>query len=645
MRGYLPFLTPIEPSLEPAPPRLSGWKVVRAVVIGALVLPAMLLVAENVFINTGLRVLVNPQPERALITWTWAWTFWPGSVRASGLKIRVQDPATQWTLSVDEASGVIDLFKLKDHVFAGRDLHGSGATVRARVRRETAPAAGDHSSAPPIPGLTNPPDPSPEALYGEGARPYRIELEGLEVDHLRELWIEDYRFVGDAHLAGSLELLAGAWLSAPALSLGITSGDVTIGERPTLRNVSGEVDLSVAGINPVEHLGAEILQYITGRLKLQADVEDLHFLSFYLRKAPWLDIAEGQGTLAVDVSIDDGRLVDGSQFGIDCTDLSARFLTHTVTGTGQVRFAVAPDAGPSEARLTVSFLDYTVDREGATSPLVAGTGLQVTARTADISLAEPFEHLSVTLDIPEATIPDVAVYNAYLPQDLGLRLVRGAGKIRGNMQATTDGGLATGDLFLDADAVEARMDDIRLTGRVALQAHLVEGDLVAGRYDVSGSGLSLRRVALVGATNSRKGKDDSTGWWGTVDVKRAVVNVGAPTFLDTSLGVRFRDTVPFVTMVARTTDLPPWIRGLLVVEDLSGSAHVLLGDDSLYLQAFSLRGGRYEVHSELRRTKTKVRGHLYARYGILDLGVALNGKESFVHPLNARAWFDAQPSP
>ena len=611
----------------------------------ALLLPVLVLVAENAFINTGLRVLVNPQPERAQITWTWAWTLWPGSVTATGLKIRVQDPVSQWTLSVDEASGVVDLLALREHVFAARELRGSGATVRARVRRDTAPTAEDRSSAPPIPGLTNPPDPSPEALYGDEARPYRIELDGLVVDHLRELWIEDYRFVGDAHLEGSLELLAGKWLSAPGLSLSIASGDLTIGERPTLRNVTGEIGVSVAGINPVDHRGAEILQYLTGRVALQAQVEDLRFLSFYLRKAPWLDIADGEGALDVDVSLDDGRLVDGSRFAIDCTNLSARFLTHTVSGSGQVRFAVAPDQGTSEAHLTIAFLDYTVDREGAASPLVAGTGLEVTARTADISLAEPFEHLSVALKIPEAAIPDVAAYNAYLPQDLGLVLVGGAGRIRGEMQATTDGGSATGDLFLDADTVEARMDDIRLTGRVALQAHLAEGDFVAGRYDVSGSALTLRRVGVVGAPNSRKGKDDSAGWWGTVDVRRAIVNVGAPVFLDTNLGVRFRDTVPFVTMVARTTELPPWIRGLLVVEDLVGNAHLLLGDDTLYLQTFSLRGGKYEVHTQLRRTKTKVRGNLYARYGILGLGVALDGKESVLHPINARTWFDAQPPP
>lgn len=611
----------------------------------AVLLPASVLVLENVFINTGLHLLVNPQPERALITWRAAYSIWPGEVHAWGLGVRVQDAQTQWELTSEQVSGVIDLPALLEHRFAASALRGDGATFRMRMRVEVPPPSGVSIATPAITGLENPPSPSPEAAYGPPGRLFRIELDDVVVAHLREIWVEDYRFVGDSRLSGELDLLGGEWFGLPQATLEVASGDVTLASAPIASAVRGRIDAAVSGGNPADLPGLELLSAITARARLDADVEDLRFLSFYLRKAPWLTISGGKGPLSLDVSIDQGRFLDGSRLAVDARNLVARFLSYAVSGDGKVRVDVAGGTGASEGKLGVDFFDYSISKWGDDVSHVRGTGLRVTARTSSLTLSEPFESLSVTLDIPDSTIPDASVYNVYLPNDLGFSLLGGAGRAHGHLEASTEDGLARGDLYLEASSVRGRMGDVGLAGNVSVHAHLAEGNLETGTYDISGSRLKLRSVAVVDRAEERKGRDDSRGWWADISLPKGRAIVGAPVFLDAHLGLSCRDSVPFVTIFSQMEPLPGWARGLLHVKRMSGEAHVLLGDDTLFVPAFTLRGGQTELRMRLRRKRLEYFGNLYARFGILSLGLELEGPKSEVHLFGALPWYQAQPAP
>ena len=59
----------------------------------------------------------------------------------------------------------------------------------------------------------------------------------------------------------------------------------------------------------------------------------------------------------------------------------------------------------------------------------------------------------------------------------------------------------------------------------------------------------------------------------------------------------------------------------------------------------SLAGQKFEVKMQMRRQKALSRGILFVRLGQLSLGVRMHGKESDIHLLNARRWYDEQPLP
>lgn len=625
-----------------------------------LSLPVLALFGLNVFINVWLEFLINQQPQRVRIRYDFAWMLVPGEVRVRNLQIRVQGPMDQWVLQVDDASGTILLDELPERIFHATNLRGSGATYiyrgRADARRldatgaviEPPPPSIDAARTKPIiPGLSNPPLPTPEALYGPPRTPFRIVLDDVVVEDVREAWLEDYHFVGGARAAGNLSLKPTEYLEVRDAVVDLEYGEVRLGDAPVVNRIHGRIGLSIDRVNPLEHPGTTLFGFMTARAKLDAEVPDVGFLNFYLAEAQWLSLRGGAGTLEVDATLRQGRFLEGSRARLKAADLVAELLSYRVTGNAVVELDVGTRDAKPESTVKLYFLDYALAQEGDATPHVRGSGLRVTARSPDVELDRPFTKVDVRLEIPDAEIPDLGVYNAYLPRELGLVLREGTGRIHGQLEATSADSRVHGEMSLTASGVAATLDDLRITGDLALRARLVEGDLTNGRYDVSGSLLELKNVGV-----AHSGKDDdaapdrhaSNGWWATIALPTGKVHVGAPIFLHANLGVRFRDVVPFVTLFAERQPLAGWVRDLLAIKDVSGSARVQLGDDTLYIPRFAVRGGdRYELLLALRRKQQIYTGNLYARYGVLSVGMELLGRKNKVHPFGARRWFDAQP--
>lgn len=609
-----------------------------------LLVPALLL-SENVFINTGLHLLLNLQPERVRITWDRAWTIYPGDVEVVGLAVRVQEPVLQWMVTADHATGHVDVAALTEYRFVASHLRSEGVTFRARMRRESPRTADEPDATPPIDGFENPSIYPPEALYGPPGRIFRIELTDLDVTGVHELWVEDFRLFGDARITGALQLHAGRWVQLDDLQLDVNGAELSLNGAPLASAVKGTVNATLTGVDPAEEGGTDILAHLDARAVLSAQGEGLQFLSYYLRKAPWLRIDGGDGPIELDVSIGAGKVLDGSRIGVNARGLRLRFLSYMVTGDGNVRVAVSPLEGVPEAQLAVEFFDYAVRRESDKSPMVKGTGLRVTANTASLNLTAPFETLDVGLELPDSEIPDLSVYNDFLPRDLGSSLVGGRGRAHGGLTASTEDGIARGDLYLRASDVRSKLGAVAVGGDVSLHAHLAEGHFETGVYVLSGTTLSLKHVNLVAPANARKGKDDAYAWWAEVTLPRATVSVGAPVFLDAKVTLKCRDSVPFVTLASRGVALPGWTRGLLKIKSLSGEASVLLGDDTLVVPQLVLRGRDTELRMRVRRRREEFYGALYARYGILSLGVELLGPKARFHVFGPRRWYDRQTLP
>ncbi|MDP2304669.1 MAG: hypothetical protein Q8P18_01410 [Pseudomonadota bacterium] len=630
----------------------------------------------NMFINLGLPMVLNLQPEQVRITYEVAWMIVPFDVEVRQLRIRSQSPNDQLIIEVDRASATLDLTALVDRTFSAHTIEAHGASFRYRIR-EDAPVVVDPaapivvppvvlpppiavvalpapvavpepelpSRTPPIEGLQNPPVPRPEDIYPPPGDFWTVVLANVTVEGIREIWMEDYHFVGDARITtGEFRLQPTLFVSTKDTVLEIRDGQILTGEDPLLLGLRGKVTVGLDGLRPKEHPGRTVFGFLSAHATLDANVKNLGFLDYYLRKAPWLGIHGGAGAIHVDLSMENGAFQVGSLLTAGVDDIAARFLSYSVVGDGGVRFEVTTQAdGAPESRLAVAFDDFAITRDGDATPHVEGKGFLVSARTDDVALDAPFTALDVVLEIPRSDVRDVGVFNAYLPRDIGLSLLGGTGSVHGRLEVSTVDNIGRGELFLAGKRLSARLDDLTIIGDLALHAVVPEGRLEEGHYDISGSRLELRNVSVSDRTGRRSGKDDSNGWWATIALPRGYAANGAAVFLDATLEVKLRDTVPFITIFAQKQAVPGFVRGMLDIKNVSGEARIRLGDTVLHLPTFEVRGGKnFLLSMQLRRKQLEYFGHLYVRFGVLSLGMELIGKKSRVHVIGARRWYEAQ---
>ncbi len=607
-----------------------------------LILAAALEIALHTFLNVWLAIALNNRPERFHLSHDLAWMVVPGEVHVRGLKIRQQGKRDQWILEVDRATVRIDVLTLLDRRFRITHAVASGAGFRWRARADV--RQGPRSlGEPDIPGFTNPPDPTPEALYPP-ARPWRVELEDLDITNIREIWLDDFRYSGAARVQGSLTIQAHKWLEAESILLSVHQGQLTRDDESLVTGLHGEVAFDLVGSEPKEMVGRSLLGAMSGTVALQANIHGLEFLEYYMGGAPWLDLRGGQGAVELDLRMEDGAFRVGSRVLVEMADVVAGMQDHTVVGDGEVVVSVDDEEGFPQTTVRVDLLNVEIREEGGQLPLVQGPGFHLVATTPDVAMDRPFTSLRVELELPEAQIPEMSQYQAYLPQDLGLSVRSGSGTIEGWLRVWTEQGDCEGEVRLSGSQVEATLDALRMRADVKVVGRVVRGNLSSGEYDISGSSVELRQVRVLSGLDARDGKDDSRGWWAVMRLPQGSVAVGAPIFLKGRLELQTRDTVPFVTIFSARNHLPGWVRGLLNARPVRGTAWVSVGDHALRVSDLRLTAGKFEVLLELQRRRS-TEGKLFARRGKLSVGMSLSKEKNRIRLIGSRKWYDAEPNP
>jgi hypothetical protein len=594
--------------------------------------PLALWVLFTLWLNFGLPLLINGQPERVRVRYDAAWMVVPGRLEIRGLEIRNQGLRDQWQLEVARASTEIDLPALLTRTFVAEGLRAEGARLHYRRRLEEGAVASPYQA--PVPGFDNPPSRPPEAIYGHGKK-WKVVVRDGEIRGIDGLWIGDVRYVGPAVARGSCAL-GGPIVSADA-TLAMQHGALGWGtEVPVAEGIIGTVSFRLEELEKSVGLQKSTLDLVTAEAAFDAQVQGFDFLDFYLAQATWLRL-DGTGHLAASARLRAGRLEDGSFFRAETRDLDVAFLGYAIHGDAVVSGRVGPLDGRSQSQVTIQYGRFHVaEPEG--EPLLAGEGFRVGATSDDVRLHEPFTRFDVRVDVPESTIPEFSLFGSYLPKGVGFALTGGAGRAHGTLRATVPGQLAQGDLWIEVDGARGDFDGLDLSGDLALHAHLEQGDLGARSYDFSGSELKMRNVRL-------RDEELLVGdhpWSATLRARSGKAVVGAPVWLTADLSLKVTDTLPFVVIAARKKSLAPWVRGLLTVRDVEGTAALWLGDDLVRIAGLDFTGRQFEVKLGWERKGRTDNASLFTRFGAFSFGVGIDGPERTIQVLGAREWYDGR---
>lgn len=596
----------------------------RRLLVAALVLgvaTCVVVVFENILLNLTLPAVINHDPDRVRVDYSAAWMVVPGRVQVRDLRIRNQGRTDQWLVSADRASGRIFLHELLERRFHATEVHASGVSVRYRRRLDAVAGAPDappvETSAPPIEGLSNPPDPAPD--FSVARQRWLVVLDAIVAEDVNELWIGDYRLVGEASAVADVSL-GGSFVDVDGV-LSVRDMGADLGDAPVAENITGELHLGLDGLDR-DNLGRDRLQALDASAELEADVQDLRFLDFYLATVPWIALA-GVGHVAADVQLDDGQFRIGSTLGAYFPELVVRFLDADVIGAGELHAEVVSGSdGKPQSRIVADFDDFAITRDGSADALVVGVGFHLEASSPDVDLEQPFTAITASLDLPESRIPDFAMYNTFLPEGVGLAVRSGTGTVRGHLVASSVTDHASGDLYLKGQELVVGFDPFVVTGDLDVHAKLTDTWLGTGWYDISGTTATLRNVGMIDEHRAHE-LDGQRRWSASIAVPSGAVTVGRPVYFDAVMKLSCSDSVPFVTVFADRKTLPGWAQDLFSVADVSGEARLQLGHRTVELSPGVIRGGPFEVELRYFRDGPATLGDLFATAGPLSLGVTL----------------------
>ncbi|MDI5983417.1 hypothetical protein QLQ85_01315 [Halomonas sp. M4R5S39] len=231
---------------------------------------------------------------------------------------------------------------------------------------------------------------------------------------------------------------------------------------------------------------------LDGHLVVSGRIDRLGFLDPFLSDAlegRGLEL-EGGGDLAARLSLAQGRLAPGSRLRVESDDLAARLLDFRASGRGRL-VAEWLDTGEGPlARLGITLEEAGMRRRADGARLLEGANLTLTAQGRPTAAAGRPTAESVELAWRDATLPDVAVLNRYLPPAVPFTLSGGAAATHGHLSIEGDG--ASGALRLAGHGIAGTLFGEAIEGELALDLALREARLDGSRLDLSGTRLELQ---------------------------------------------------------------------------------------------------------------------------------------------------------
>ncbi|MFD2189553.1 hypothetical protein [Pistricoccus aurantiacus] len=379
---------------------------------------------------------------------------------------------------------------------------------------------------------------------------------------------------------------------------------------------------------------------LAGRVVLQGRVAELGFFDKFLPRAHSLALS-GNGLLEAELILQGDTLQPGSRLWISADPLGLEFLDYEASGSGRVEATI--DSASGNVVLRIALPAFALRSQGSGISHVSGHHLLIETTLSDTALREALSGMPPTLEdqvtrisLPRLEVPDLRLYNAYLPQDAGVELLSGQASLEAYLDL--QGYQARGDLVLNAFEAALRIGDQRMQGDIGLQVRLAEGDLQRRWFDVSGSTLRLDNLSRQGGSLLHQAEE--SGWWVELKLEAGQLLWAQPLNLNAGLALRMRDSGFPLRLLLEDVRQRKWLNRVLTVRNIQGRARLQLADKSLALRDARLTGQQLEILADLVRQGETLDGALYAGYAALGLGLEIDDGETRLHLIKPRRWYE-----
>ncbi|MEO6421075.1 MAG: hypothetical protein ABIP39_16805 [Polyangiaceae bacterium] len=585
----------------------------------------------NLFIKTrALRSLLDATPEKLLIDYESASTFWPGRVHLTHLTIRGRDTNVEWNVSLDDADVVIGLFALMKREFHAERVRGDGVSFRLRQRLEKAEATPTLVAAlPPIPGFDDPPMrgvPSLAASVDE-EKMWHVVIEDVDVN-VREVWIDPYRNAGHSRAQGKFSIQPLRSVSVGPAHLDVIDGEVAVGKDVVINALKGEVDCTMRAFDPRATKGAAILGTLTAGVQLDGELVSTEFINQYTGGDP--HFSHGKGPLHSSVRVRDGAIENGSTMRAQTAGVIVSSGEYGATIDSIFTVLVSPSkTGKSEA-LAKSEGSLSIARKGFESSPLHASGVVVQAHVPDLDLAHALKGTTYSFDAGKTEVPDVRMFTSYMDPKGALQLLGGKAHATAHLDLAPATSAAHGEAAIDVEALGIRVQ--KTQGSIttaALRFKLTAKDFEKA-LDLSGSSIDLKDVEI-----AQEGPHPF--WWGHADFADTQITLaGGPTF-HAVVSNRCRDGRPVLALLR--AEVPGWVRGLTSLEALTSSATLRIAANDTNVSPLHAQGSGFDLEGSYHAKNGQDHGLFLIQKSFLSVGIETQNGSTGIHPFFASAWY------
>jgi hypothetical protein len=525
-------------------------RVLRRLGSAAVGLAALYLVGMNLFLRTrAFRNLVNGSPEEIAIEYATGYSILPGRIHVERLSIRGRDHHVEWILRLDRCDFSVSLLELSRRRFHASRVRGDGLSLRIRLRVNTTATPEHDAALPPIPGFADPPrkdpGPPPPPLSDAQYNLWSAQLDDVDVEHVRELWIDTLRMTGDLRVRGRWLFRPVRWLDVGPATVDVAKLDLSYGaHEPIATGISGALRATVHPFDVRVPEGREVLKFVSVDTGLQGHLYTADALGLVLATTgASFRFVRGEGPFDARLILDHGVIAVPShvQHKVEVGELGVAGVSVRAAIDAELS-AQLDDVGQPSATLLLRATGLDASREDGAQASVASAEAYLTSHQLDLSRPAP-DDVTFVSDfaglrtsslrpwIPRGGALDVHSGQATASGHLhgSLSDERGSGDMSFSVQSlsATDGaarleqGRAQGTLVLDdvslretrlelgesrlevADAV-AHVQDLDLRARrleLALQA--ASYGWTSGELDLTRLTVDLRGAALIVVHDSK----------------------------------------------------------------------------------------------------------------------------------------------
>ncbi|EKU23647.1 translocation/assembly module TamB domain-containing protein [Xanthomonas graminis] len=396
-----------------------------------------------------------------------------------------------------------------------------------------------------------------------------------------------------------------------------------------------DADLRIGGRTlPFDDPGA-LLPRLSGTLQGRWHFESLNWISDLLVRKPWFRL-DGGGDVSADLRLAQGALQPGSRLDVPEVQATADVLRVRIHGKAQAAGRIVGTAAQPRTEVAVRMHSFALAPLADPKAIfVQGENLRLDLDGAG-TLATMHDSLQARLRFDDARVPDLRAHNRYLPATQ-VRVLGGSGSLSGDLHLDAAGQVGEGNVRVRGRQARLQAAGLALAGDLDLDARLRRAELHDKRFDLSGSTL---RVQGVRYGDGGKQRD----WWATLRVPQGRIAAAPATQADAQVQMQMRDAGPVLAVFAQRSDAPAWLLKLVDAGQLDARGQLRWSKDALWLDRLHAENQRVSLRARLRVGDAGTQGDLYARWGVLGVGVALRGEQRQWHLLNAREWYERQPA-